>query len=159
VGDSRALRLQAAMIGVDLSVTRAVVAIAPPGAGDTSDAELAPAQFEAIERAIAAAFPASMVTSLGGAAVAFLVPPETDGDARRELGDAVARALDAQRGLDEMVVGVGCLCPALEDYARSVQEALLAPAYATAHPGCGRVLTTDDMGLYSLLGRSTDPHG
>lgn len=159
VGDSRALRLQAAMIGVDLSVTRVVVAVAPPGAGETSDVGLEPAQFEAIERAIDAAFPASLVTSLGGAAVAFLVPAETDGDPRRELGNAVARTLDAQRGLDGMVVGVGCLCPALEDYARSVQEALLAPSYASAHPGCGRVLTTDDMGLYSLLGRSTDPHG
>lgn len=158
-GDRKGLMLQAAMIGVDLGVTRTVVAIAPVGVADGSAAALEPEQFERIEQMIVRAFPESMVTSRNGAAVAFLAVPDGEPGTLKKLGAAVAAVLAERSDLRSMIVGVGCLCRDLDDYARSAQEALLAPHYAAGRAGCGAVLTADDMGLYSLLGRSTDPHG
>jgi DNA-binding PucR family transcriptional regulator len=158
IADEESLRYRASLLGVSLTVPRAVLRV-----GEHADAlkqEEEPAELREIDLW-------SLETNarnLGKAAVGWIsesnvvlvvdVPGLSEGDLRQLAGKLLTAA--SSSSANRLAVGVGRLCTTITDYARASAEAQMALEIARARPLPNEIVTRSELGVCAFLVASND---
>ncbi len=158
LGDEDAVIRQAAMLGIDLDVTRAVLCVGlHTDARKPQEAPFVTREAAETLRQVANRHGLEPVLDLRGPDVVLLVRAAKDSTTALRaavaglLGDASARLGGAR-----FAAGLGRVCRGLGDYAESHREAALALEIARRSP-TGGVRTHEELGFYGLVARAVDP--
>jgi sugar diacid utilization regulator/putative methionine-R-sulfoxide reductase with GAF domain len=156
LGDEDAVVRQAAMLGIDLGVARAVlrVGLCPTGRSLSEPPFVTHEAAEALRR-IADRRGLEPIIDLYGRDAVLLVRA-TDAAMLRSLASALLRDASALLGGARLAAGLGRVCHRLGDYAESHREATVALEVARASPE-GGVRTHEELGFYGLMAQAVDP--
>ncbi len=158
LGDEDAVVRQAAMLGIDLGVARAVLRVGLCPTGRTrSEPPFVTREAAEVLRQVADRRGLEPVVDLRGRDAVLLIRAEVaDTAGLRALTSGVLRDAGARLGGARLAAGLGRICRRLGDYAESHREAALALDVARASPE-GGVRTHEELGFYGLVARAVDP--
>src|SRR5579884_2638164 len=158
LGDEDAVVRQAAMLGIDLGVARAVLRVGLCPTGRTrSEPPFVTREAAEVLRQVADRRGLEPVVDLRGRDAVLLIRAEgADTAGLRALTSGVLRDAGARLGGARLAAGLGRICRRLGDYAESHREAALALDVARASPE-GGVRTHEELGFYGLVARAVDP--
>jgi DNA-binding PucR family transcriptional regulator len=157
IADEGSLRHRASLLGVSLTLPRAVLRVGR--------------HFSALQRGQEAELGERDLCSLVGNArnlgirisgwisdsdlvVVIDMPGDSDRDVR-QLAGRLLKAVALSVGT-RLAAGVGRLCTTITDYSRAAAEAEMALAIAQARPSPNEIVTRSELGICGLLVTSTD---
>ncbi|HLH70713.1 MAG TPA: helix-turn-helix domain-containing protein [Candidatus Dormibacteraeota bacterium] len=156
LGDEETVVRQAAMLGIDLGVARAVLRVGLCSAGWTSSEPpfVTREAAEALRRVADRRGLEPIVDLCGHDAVLLVRAVDVAG--LRPVVSALLRDTSALLGGARLAAGLGRTCHRLGDYAESHREATVALEVARALPE-GGVRTHEELGFYGLMAQAVDP--
>jgi len=157
LGDEETVLRQAARLGIDLGVARAVLRVGLCAAGHRSEPPFVTREAAEALRQLAERRGLEPVIDLRERDAVLLVRvPGADTAGLRQVLSGILRDAGARLGGARFAAGLGRICHRLGDYAESHREATLALDVARALPE-GGVRTHEELGLYGLVARAVDP--
>jgi len=164
VTDEQATRERARRVGYDESVSYHVLSMLLQGSGDRDQAYLGPdgawsagwrrRVLDSVAQLVRDRAPAAIVTRRRDELVVLL--PDAGEPAATELGRAVTLYVRSLYPEWPLTVGIGGICRAPREIARSYAQARRAAEVALRFGRRGEVVTFDDLGFYRLLFQITD---